>query len=99
MSIQIFETYEEARDFAENYSKQYNLSYIPEDIKLDIISDALSNTIWGLLAKNIDYASSDVMNAMNKFVGEELLSYLEWKVKNEQEQKVIKAQEYQTLTE
>lgn len=99
MPIQVFSTYEEARDFAVNYYREYNLSYVPENIKKGMIHNALGYVTFDLLFKKLDYASSSIMNAMNAFVGERLLQYLEYKAKNSQEQEIKKAQEYQMLIE
>jgi len=80
--LQEFETYDEALDFLYKTAKEYDLSYIPKEQKKDILQNALASAHMDVICKDIDWGSSDIRNRLNKLVGEGLLQYMEWKIKN-----------------
>ena len=80
--IQIFETYDEAIDFLYKHIKTYDLSYISEERKKDILHDASGSVHLDILLRHTDWASSDIRNECDRQVGWNLLRYMEWKAKN-----------------
>ena len=80
--IQVFETYDEAIEFAYKYSEELDLSYVPEEAKKHIIHDAMGSVHLGILLKDPAWASSDIMNEIGRQVGWNLLQYMEWHAKN-----------------
>lgn len=81
---QKFETDKEAIDFLNGYLRSLSLSYVPEDIAIDIKGEASAQVIFDIYLKRIDLHTNDIRNETNKYVGAKLLSYLEYKAKNKE---------------
>ena len=78
-----FSTIEEAFEFAKEYVADYNMSYLPEETKKDLIEEGLSHIHHQIIAKHVAWHPNDIHMELDRFIGAELLSYLEWKAKND----------------
>ena len=81
MGITIFKTEDEAITFLNEQLSLFDLSYVPEDIKKDILHDASGHISLLLILGKIEKASSDILNELNKEVGAGLLNYMEYNAK------------------
>jgi hypothetical protein len=77
-----FSTEEEAFEFAKEYVADYDLSYIPEATKENIIGEVLSNIHYSIIANGVAWHPNDIHMEIDRFVGAEVLSHFEWKAKN-----------------
>jgi predicted hydrocarbon binding protein len=82
MGITIFETEETAMKFAYEHANSLDLSYVPPEIRQDIIHDTLTSVYMDILLKEIGWASSDIRNEIGKIAGRYLLEYLEYQARS-----------------
>ena len=73
---------EAAKAFALQHCRSYDLSYVPDDVKLDICHSAMGSVRTDIECSDGPWFEVDIRNSLDDEVGRRLLQYMEYEPKS-----------------